>query len=281
MSGDKTPSAVKPAGQALHLTIPARKGVLDKCILIAADPNVRAEVLVETIAEDPSVILALFHHANSLIIGGEKQSVTTIDAATTRIGNTSLLELLRTIPTSLDTLAPDVMTWLELNRERGRKIGQVSKIIAELLARPAAGEAQLAGVFCSVGDLLAVLHLDQAYPRIANGNPRSSVQYKLVQEFKFDIMVVGPQYLARQGIPPSLIIQGDADSASRDRKRAAIKPLVLAAEEFVDARERGRIDSLAPGKNFPAKSMLRILQFQGDQYARLFERVKEALSQPA
>jgi HD-like signal output (HDOD) protein len=268
---------VKPATQALSFTIPTNPTALIQCTNIVQEPNFRVNQLALAIREDPAIVLDLFHQANSVDLGAGRQPLFSIDAAITRLGDELMYKLLKNLKTTEDSTPPELIPWIEINRERGRKIAHVSAILADICNRTATNEAYLAGLFCCVGEILAVLHLGAEYVQVASGISNAALQYKLVQDFKFDTHAIGVQYLHRRGIPASLIIRDESETASRDRRRSTIKVLIHAAEEFVEAAERGRLGSYAPGKNLPSQSKLRVLQLQGNQYENIFAQVKATL----
>jgi len=275
MASTKPP--VKPATQALNFTIPTNPDALIRCTNIVKEPNFRVSELSSAIRQDPAIVLDLFHQANSVDLGAGRQPLFSIDAAITRLGDDLMYKLLTNLKTTEDSTLPELIPWIEINRERGRKIAHVSAILADVCNRTASNEAYLAGLFCCVGDILAVLHLGSEYVQIANGISSATLQYKLVQDYKFDTHSIGVQYLHRRGIPASLIIRDESEAASRDRRRSTIKVLIHAAEELVDVAERGRLGSYAPGKNLPSQSKLRVLQLQGNQYENIFGQVTAVL----
>ena len=69
----------------------------------------------------------------------------------------------------------------------------------------------------------------------------------------------------------------DREALSRQPERAAMKPVVMAAEEFIDSFDANRWEKLAPGKPLPGQSALRLLQISDGQYAKVYERASEYL----
>jgi HD-like signal output (HDOD) protein len=246
--------------------------------VLAQDLNFRIEEFAASASLDPVITLELFKVANSVSIGGGKPPVTSIQMAVTRLGSGALLQVLN----GISFKAPnDNSKWLELNRLRGQRIAKISKLLSELFARTNVQEAELAGLFCCLGDLLAATYLGSVYDKLADSYPRAATQYRLVQEHKFDPDKLGPEYLLRSGIPITLVIQVENDQAAKDKRRVLIKPLILTAIELVDAFEKGRLEKLSPKQTLPAMSNIRLLHFQGDQYEKFYESASMYLSASA
>jgi len=270
-------SEVKAISHALSILLPANLDALKKCRFMIQEDNMRPDAFADLCAKDPTIALEIFRVSNTLLVGGVKQPVSTIQAAITRLGNEAVLEVITSLEKRPLPEDEEIGSWIELMRERSARIAYISKLFAELFARTSSSECQMAGLFSGIGEMLAVVHLGQVYVKLAKGQPRATVLYKMVLECKFDPLQVGPSYLLRNGIPQTMVLHNETDAAAKDRKRAVIKPLVHAAEEMVDGYEKGRWEKFAPGNTFPPKSNIRVLQFQGDQYDRLYTKVTDYL----
>jgi HD-like signal output (HDOD) protein len=253
--------------------------VLAQARKLACDPSNRLDEFTLCACQDPVIVIELFKAANSVSIGGGRNSLTSVQAAITRLGTALTLECLDELAERESFKDDSLEKWFETHRSRGKRTAIIARMLAQLLAKSFANECQIGGLLSSTGEMLAVLYLREKYIDLAEHNLPATVNYKLVQEFKFDIEKIGPEYLQRNGVPSELVaaIEG-ANSKSKTSKYVTLKPLVAAALELVDAFDSGKWDKVAPGLSLPPKSNIRLLQFSDDrQYARLYERASEYL----
>jgi HD-like signal output (HDOD) protein len=265
-------------GKAMTFPMPADLLVLVQARKLAASPDNKLEELTLCVCQDPVLVVELFKAANSVSIGA-KNSLTSIQAAITRLGTAKTLACLDELGERSSFENQEVNRWFEIHRSRGKRTAIIGRMLGQLLAKSFANECQLGGLLSAVGDMLAVLYLEKKYIDIANKNTSATVNYKLAQEHNINTSLIGPEYLVRNGVPQDLVasIEG-ATSNSKDSKFVALKPIVSAALELVDAFDSGRWDKFAPGRTLPSKSTVRLLQFSDDRhYTRLYERSSEYL----
>jgi hypothetical protein len=150
-------------------------------------------------------------------------------------------------------------------------------MLAEALTRTMSDDCHTAGLLSGVGDMSAVAHLKDQYLKVVEGQQRSSVLYRLMQDLRFDVEKIGLNYLRKQGIPEVLLFAFDRDARSPTQERAIMKPICLAATEMIDAFDSNKWEKLAPGRTLPPKSALRSLQVGENIYLKLYERASEYL----
>jgi hypothetical protein len=150
-------------------------------------------------------------------------------------------------------------------------------MLAEVAAKNLQDDCHTSGLFMFVGDLLAVAHLGQTYVKLHAANSPSGLLYKLAQEHRFDVEKMGLGYLQRQGIPDSVTFAIDREGKTRSADRAIMKPVCFASAEIIDAFDTNRWEKLAPGKQLPPKSSLRLLQLSDNQYLKIYEKASEYL----
>lgn len=286
MAKENIPDTEKPVASGeggrsssgvLALQLPPDRIVWAEARRLVGNKNIRVEDLAICAAQDPIIVLDLLRIANAMFFSGGRSPITSTKSAIIRLGSDVVLSALDKLGERPGFEDPKVARWLEDHRQRGKRISIVSSILAEALARNLTDDAQTAGLFASTGDMLATAHLGPVYVAIAETNQRASVNYRLVQDHKFDCERMGLSYLRRNGIPEALLFAIDRDAASRVPERAILRPICQAAVEMCDAFDAKRWEKLAPGKQLPPKSPLRMLQIPEPQYLKIYERASEYL----
>ncbi|MCB0354506.1 MAG: HDOD domain-containing protein [Bdellovibrionales bacterium] len=261
----------------LGLSLPAEANALREARRIIGDGNSRVDNLATVCLQDPVIIIELLKKSNALFFAGGRAPITSPKTAIVRLGSDVVLELFEKLNERQVITDPDQFRWFEKYRSRSKRIGIVSRIFAEALARGFSEDCQAIGSLASIGDMLAVAHFGATYVELADEHQRSGVNYRLVQNHKFDVDKMGVSYLRRNGIPEALLFAIDREARPRSADRAIMKPLCMAAAELVDAFDLNRWEKLAPGKRLPPKSALRMLQMTDTQYLRIYERTSEYL----
>jgi HD-like signal output (HDOD) protein len=285
MSTDKEPEKPeghpdpKPVGGPMSIIFPPDRLVWAEARKMAVERNARVDDLAACAAQDPIIVIELLKTANAMYYSGGRQPITTTKTAIVRLGSDVVLETLDKMQERGDIGDENVAHWLEVHRSRGRRTSIVARMIAEVVAKTLADECQVAGLLSTVGDLLAVAHLGEHYVKLAEEHSRSGVLYRLVQDYRFNVETLGTSYLTRQGIPQLILAAIDRDSAIKAQDKVVMKPVVSSAQEMVEAFDMNRWEKLAPGRSFPPKSALRLLQVSEVQYVKLYERASQYLFQ--
>lgn len=265
------------SGGIFSILLPPDPAVWNEARKLVSDRNLRVEDLAACSSQDPAIVLELLKTSNALFFSGGKSPITSIKTAIVRLGSELIVETLEKIKDRETFEEERVAHWFEIHRSRCRRAAIVCRILAEPLARTLSDDCQAVALFMYIGELLAVMHLRETYTRLADEEPRSTVLYRLGQDYRFDTESVGLAYLRRNGIPEALVAALDRDARVRQSDRAVMKPLCAAAAEMIEAFDLGRWEKLAPGKTLPPKSNIRLLGIQDQQYLKIYERASEYL----
>ena len=267
----------KTAGGVLSIQLPPDPLIWAEARRLVADKNVRVEDLATCASQDPVLVIELLKTANAMYFSGGRPPITATKTAIVRLGSDVVLELLDNINKRPPIDDEDVLHWLEIHRSRCKRAAIIARMIAEVVIKNFSDECQAAGLMSFTGEMLAVAQLRENYVKLGEELSRSAINYRLAQDYRFDVEKMGLNYLRRNGIPEVLLFALDRDALSRTPERAQMKPTVMAAGEMVDAFDSNRWDKLAPGKTIPSKSHIRLLQINDQQYLKLYERASEYL----
>lgn len=259
------------------ILLPPDMGIWNEARRLVADKNIRVEDLATCASQDPVIVIELLRISNAMYFAGGRSPITSTRTAIVRLGSDIVLEALEKMSDRTQFDNEDVSHWFEIHRSRGRRTAIVARILAEALARTLADDCQAVGLITPVGEMLAVANFREKYVELAEELSRSGINYRLSQDYKFDVERMGITYLRRNGIPEALLFALDRDARSRTPDRAIMKPLCSAATEMVEAFDANRWEKIAPGKNLPPKSSLRMLQLAEAQYLKIYERASEYL----
>ena len=259
------------------LTLPPDPVVLQEARRLIGDRNSRVETLAVCASQDPVVAMELLRVSNAMFFAGGKSSITTMKAAIVRLGSEVVIQVFNSLMERPQLEDEDLERWVNVHRSRCKRQAIVAKIIAEAVARPLSDDCEIAALFMSVGEILAVLMFKNEYVKMAEELSRSGVNYRLIQEYKFDVERAGLNCLRRQGIPEALAFAIDREAPPRSPDRVIMKPICASAGELVEAFDTNRWEKLAPGKKIPPKSAIRLLQVSDSQYLRIYERASEYL----
>lgn len=261
----------------MGVVLPPDPTILAEARRLIADRNLRVEDLATCTGQDPVIVIELLKSSNAMFYSGGRPPITSPKTAIVRLGQQVTQELFDGLISRSHLDGAEVNDWFEIHRSRCKRASIVARMLAEVVIKNFSDECQVAGLLAYVGDLLAVAYLKEDYVKLANDIPRSAINYKLAQEHRFDTEKVGLNYLRKNGMPEIILFALDRDALSRMPERAAMKPVIMASDEMVDAFDANRWDKLAPGKQLPSKSSLRLLQLSDAQYIKLYERASEYL----
>ncbi len=272
-SGDSAEKSNNP----LILQMPCDPAVLNEARRLMSEENSRVDALGTTCLQDPIIVVELLKTSNALYFSTGKSAITSPKTAVVRLGSDVVNDTFQNLTTRKQLTDPDQLKWYGLNRSRSKRIGIVSRIFAEAIARPLAEDCQAVGCLFSIGDMLAVYYLGKDYVDLAEEHSRSGVNYRLSSNHKFNVDDMCVAYLRRNGIPESLLFAIDREAKPRTQDRVVMKPLCMAASELVDAFDSNKWEKFAPGKKVPPKSALRMLKMTDSQYLKIYERASEYL----
>ncbi len=270
-------NAPKGTGGALALMLPPDQGVWNEARKLAADKSIRVEDLATCCIQDPVIVLDLLRTSNAMFFAGGKSNITSVKTAIVRLGSDVVIETLEKMSERPALEEEEVSFWFEHHRSRCRRTAIVARILSEALARTLTDDCQAAGLLLSIGDMLAVAHFGTKYVELAEQLSKSGLNYRLAQDYRFDVERMGVSYLRKYGIPEALLFAIERDGRARSQERVLIKPLSWASQELVEAFDSNRWEKFAPGKTLSSKSSLRMLQIPDNQYLKIYERCSEYL----
>jgi len=268
---------IRVGGGPLGLLLPPDMAVLHEARRLISEANLRVEDLSICISQDPAIVIEFLKTANAMYFSAGRPPISTTQTAIVRLGSEVVLDILEKLKQRPEITDDDVQYWIELHRGRCRRVSIVATIISEVIAKQLSDDCQAVGVLMHVGDMLAVLHFGSRYVQLAEELSRTGINYRLIQDHKFDVEAIGVNYLRRNGVPENLLFAIERDSVSRAPERALMKPICMSASEMVDAFDAGRWEKIAPGKKIPPRSAIRLLGMSDTQYLRIYERVSEFL----
>ncbi|MCI5064212.1 HDOD domain-containing protein, partial [bacterium] len=269
--GDETTSSSE-------ILLPPERALINEARRLLSDDS-RTDSLATICLQDPVILIELLKKANALFFAGGRAAITSAKTALVRLGSDVVQELFDEIASRPDPENQEVAKWIQKYRSRSRRIGIISRLFSETLAKNLNEDCQAIGSLFSIGDMLAVHELQETYVELAEDQARTSVNYKLSTAHRFDVEEEGIDYLRRNGIPETLVFAMERDSrpGPRYKDRAIMKPLCLAAMELVDAFDQNKWERLAPGKKLAPKSAVRLLNMSDAQYLKVYERASEYL----
>lgn len=266
----------KAAGP-LGALLPADVALLNEAKRLLSDNDSRVDNLATVCLQDPIILIELLKKANALYFAGGRAPITSAKTAIVRLGSDVVSEVFESLDVREQIDNTDVQLWYQKFRSRCRRIGIVCRIFSEALAKHLNEDCQAIGSMFSIGDMLAVHHFKDVYVELADGQSRTSVNYKLSSIHRFDVENMGLSYLRRNGIPETLVFAMDRESRPRNAERAVMKLICMSAMELVDAFDNNKWEKFAPGKKLNPKSSIRMLQMSDPQYLKIYERTSEYL----
>lgn len=276
-TGSTPESGPKTGGGPLNILLPVDLRVWNEARRLAGNRNARVEELAAICAQDPAMVLELLRVANAMYFSGGRPPITTTKFAIQRLGSDVVVETLEKLRERPNITSEDVEHWFHIHRSRCKRTSLVSKILSEVNNRTLSDDCQTAGLMMFVGEMVAVAYLQERYVALAEEFSRGSLNYRLNQDFKFDVERINVGFLRRNGIPEDILFALDHEAFTKKPDRAIMRPLCSAAGEMVDAFDLNRWEKIAPGRKIPSSSPIRLLQFSDSQYLKVYERVSEFL----
>lgn len=267
----------RPAGGPLNIILSPDISIINEARKLIGDKNIRVEDVATCASQDPVLILELLKSANAMFFSAGRPPITAPKTAIVRLGQQVVQDIIDAILKRPQPEVESVANWINIHRSRCKRASIIARMLSEVVIKNFSDECQVAGLLMYMGELIAAAHLREDYVKLAEEQPRSSVNYRLVQDFKFDVEKIGLSYLRRNGIPEIILFALDREALSRSPERAPMKPVIMAADEIIESFDSNRWDKLAPGKQLPSKSAIRLLQISDSQYSRIYERASEYL----
>ncbi len=267
--------AKKQGGGIYKIPLPVDKGLCREAIRLASDKSKPIEEVAVFCAQDPAIVLEFMKVANQFQVGGDKARIVSTKSAIMRLGNQESIKLLQNLMEREDPESPEERFELKKIRYRALRIGILSQIIAEAVARPYSDECYTAGLMSPIGQLVALMHLKERYLAASLNNSNSGTLLNLLRDHRFDCAKYGDNYLRRNGLLESIINIISEDSISSVKERIVLPVIIKAAIELVEAFDLNRFERYAPGKQLQPKSAFRAFSIQPQQYSKIYERASE------
>jgi HD-like signal output (HDOD) protein len=261
----------------LSILFPADIDVWFEARRLAAEPNMRVEELAICCSQDPVIVIELLRLSNAMFFTADRSAITTAKSAIVRLGSEVIIDTLERLKERTELPSENLQKHLEIQRSKCRRASIVARIISEAIAKSLSDDCQTAGLFMYLGDMLAVMHLQETYVALAQESSSATLAYQLSNKHNFDTENMRLNYLRRGGMPEALLFAIDREGSSRMKERAIMKPICFSAYEMIEAFDGNRWDKLAPGKTIPPKSAIRMLQMSDSQYLKVYERASEYL----
>ncbi|MDC0358866.1 HDOD domain-containing protein, partial [Oligoflexia bacterium] len=134
---------------------------------LITDASVRVENLAVVCVQDPVIMLELLRISNAMYFSAGRSAITSPRTAIVRLGSDVVLETLEKIVERPQIKSEDVKRWFDVHRSRCKRTGIVCRLFAEAIARNLSDDCQAAGCLISVGEMLATVHFQEEYVRLA------------------------------------------------------------------------------------------------------------------
>jgi HD-like signal output (HDOD) protein len=278
-SDDNEPKKARPVNYT-GIALPPDTLILSEVMKACSENRASRDEFALLLSQDPVLTFDILKDANAI---GEKRvndaGSATLQSSLIRLGSTKTLECLTTSGDKPHSLSKDGVRCFEVHRSRGKRIGLISRMIATSIARSLADEAQVSGLFVSLGDMIITVHLGDEYiPLFDGADTRAALHYALSHEHKLDDEKIGTLYLSKNGIPELLSAPLVREKTGKSKEFTTLRLIVTSAAELVDHFDSNRWDKLAPGKTLPSTSPIRLLNFSDESiYKKLYERASEYL----
>lgn len=258
--------------------IPVDRDVCDSLLEFLNDQSVRVDKLNELVSSDPVLLLEVVAAANGLknISGGK--AVLEGKPALLALGLERIRKLVQELAENTPHYDEDKKQWLRLIKQRCKKSGAVSSLVAKAVRPESTFECFTIGSFAYFGDLIALSKLGNHFIGMMEaGMRRSKLRYQLAKDFNFSLEEETIDYLRKRTLPNAVPLALDPESSKLFPNIQAMKEICLSAVEFVDAFLEDKLDRLAPGVSIPPKSYRRMLALSEARYEALYESISTYL----
>lgn len=271
-------------GSLYSIVLPPQAAAWQAVRVKVVDRAARLDDAASLACSDPAIALQFLKLANSMQYSAGRPPATTMKMAIERLGHDVAAK-------SLDELklapAPDPVSplahCLEDARRRCTRVGKVSRIFADHLAKTLNEDCELAGAFYHIGEMLAVVAFGEQYLKIWNEQKvRAKILYRLDRDHQFNASRSGMLYLKRTGVPDLILFVYDHSIVNRNPSRGPMRMICAAASELVLAFETDKFEKYAPpGDSIPSTSAVRILKMTPAQYEAIYRASGEVLNPSA
>lgn len=266
-------------GAVQQILLPPNIQVWNTVRQIVPDNQVRVNKLASAICEDPVLVIEFLRASSSMHFSQGRAAVTTIKASIERLGVDATIDTLEKIKKHPAFEDEKLEEYFERCRDASKRVGKIATFFGEILAQNLVDDCEVAGTLMRTGEMLAVAHFGPEYVKLADGLARTKILYRLEKDHKYDVESKGLDYLQRAGVPDAILFALDRKAKVKTPSRGIIKPICMAANEIVSIYDGGRWERIAPGKNLPPTSPVRMLALNDRQYERFYEKASEFLNQ--
>lgn len=258
--------------------LPADSEALSQALQLAKNGKQDTSALVPMLLQDPVLVIEVLKEANNSSFAGGATTLTALRPAIVRLGAERVYDLLTQISGREAISEQKSLLFFQRHRSRCKRIGRIAQIIAEVIARHVREECEVIGLLSSIGDMLAVFHFGETYIELAEDSPRATVNYRLVKHHQFDVQKSGIAYLRRSGIPEFITTIIDEEIPLPQPEQKMMRLMYRAAIELVDTFDNDKWDKLAPKKELPPSSILRLLKLNERQHIAIYSKADAYLS---
>jgi hypothetical protein len=254
---------------------PADPAVIDAAVLALTTKSGRIDEVCQLLLRDPVSILEILSRANRQFHANEKPAIWSIKVALMRLGTEQTLKILSELRDESIELSSSVRHEFEKLRTRARKASQISRIIAEEVAPMLVDECQTATLMSEVGHMYALLRFKGRYVNVAETCQRKALAYRIEQELRLNVEKFRLDYLCEKWFPQALLFVFDSDIKCRTVQESALRFMVEAGDELLEAIDSHRFDRFIPPAELPAKCALRYLNISAAHRTRIADRIIE------
>lgn len=258
--------------------IPVDREICEILLSQLTDQAVKVDKLTDLVSRDPVLLLEMVAAANGLknIAGGK--AVIELKGSLLALGLERIGQIVQMMAEVTPHYDGDQEFWLKVLKQKCRRTGAVSSIIAEMIRPDLKLESYTVGSLAFYGDLIALAKLGERFMLLLDeGGRRSKIKYRLSQDYHFLLEEETCEYLKSRTVPQSIPKILDPESTKLMPDDQALKAICFSATEFVDAFVEERLDRMAPGVSIPPKSYRRMLQLDEDRYRLLYEKIANYL----
>lgn len=251
--------------------------VLNRIIDLLVDKNVRISKVSEMILKDPVTTLEILSRANSGDFANEKSRISAIHTAVVRIGSEELLKLCRVLYERSIDLSPNIATEMNQLRALSCRAALVAEILSSNLQRDIIEVAQTCALLSYYGLMLACYSLQEDFLELTHIKKRSTLTYRLLSNFSFDVNKVQIDYFQKRNLPSLVFFAFDKELKCKTSAQSSLRFIVESALEIAEALDEDKIDKYKYFHRLPAKSSLRLLKINEHVYENIFSDIEDAL----
>ncbi len=271
-------TAADEAGNPRFVCLPPSESVVAKATPLLRSRSSRIPEAVATLLEDPVTTLEIFRRATDPSLGQSRSYLATIQGAVVRLGSARVVQALDELKARPLPEDQNVRKKLELLRDFSTRTSIIARLLAFHANAGSPDEAQAGGLMTQIGLMVACYHFGTRYLELAESPSRASLIYHLEKRYGFHVDQFLALYLASYGLPSGLLIALDPTEPCKTSRQAALRFVVQASVELVDAYDTDKWKKYAFLGNVPSRSTYRLLQIPEKHHEIFYEEATDYLS---